>query len=80
MKRPFRARGGEEATETFATLCFEGLRGKADFDEDKVVTVSELFQFVRQHVRSETQFRQNPRMLISTNDTVVLAAIPERRR
>lgn len=64
----------------FSHFVLEGLRGKADSDEDKVVTVGELFRFVRQRVRLEIQFRQNPRILTSTNENVVLAAVPERRR
>jgi hypothetical protein len=64
----------------FSHFVLEGLRGKADFDDDKVVTVGELFRFVREHVRLETQFRQNPRILTSTNDNLVLSSGPARGR
>jgi hypothetical protein len=62
----------------FTHFLLEGLRGKADGDGNRVVTVGELFRFVRQKVRLETQFRQNPRMLPGTNEDLALAGIVSR--
>lgn len=64
----------------FSHFVLEGLHGKADMDGDKLVTVGELFRFVRQQVRLATRFRQNPRILTSTNEYLTLAAVPERKR
>lgn len=33
----------------------------------------ELFRYARQKVQLETQFRQNPRMLTSTNENLAIA-------
>jgi uncharacterized caspase-like protein len=62
----------------FSYFLLEGLRGKADADGDHLVTVGELFRFVRQRVRSETKYRQNPRIVTSDNDNLALAAVPRR--
>ena len=51
----------------------EGLKGKADSNEDRLVSVGELFRFVRQKVRLDTEFKQNPRMLVGANENLALA-------
>lgn len=58
----------------FTHFLLEGLQGKADANGDHLVTVGELFRYVRQKVRWETQFRQNPRALAGTNESLVIAA------
>jgi uncharacterized caspase-like protein len=60
----------------FTHFLVEGMRGKADANTDQLVTVGELFRFVRQKVRFETQFRQNPRLLAGTNENLALAGTP----
>ena len=62
----------------FTYWLLEGLQGKADANGDQLVTVGELFRFVRQRVRFDTQFQQNPRILASTNENLTLAAAPAR--
>jgi len=57
----------------FTYWLLEGLRGQADANGDQLVTVGELFRFVRQRVRLDTQFRQNPRILATTNENLALA-------
>jgi hypothetical protein len=59
----------------FTHFLLEGMEGKADSNFDHLVTVGELFRFVRQKVRFETQFRQNPRVLAGTNESLALAAV-----
>lgn len=44
----------------FTWALLEGLRGKADFNRDNIVTTGEIFQYTRATVRSETKFQQNP--------------------
>jgi hypothetical protein len=41
----------------------------------------ELFRFVRRRVRLDTEYRQNPRMPVGTNEDLALAAVaaPGRR-
>jgi hypothetical protein len=58
----------------FTYWLLEGLQGQADANGDQLVTVGELFRFVRQRVRLDTQFRQNPRILATTNENLALAA------
>lgn len=64
----------------FSHFVLEGLRGKADMDDDKFVTVGELFRFVKQQVRLATRSEQTPQILTSTNEYLALAAVPERKR
>lgn len=44
----------------FSHFLIEGLRGNADKDGDKIVTVSELYNFVYHHVRDYTKMAQTP--------------------
>ena len=59
----------------FTYFLLEGLQGKADLNTDRLVTVGELFSFVRQKVRLETQFKQNPRLIENANESLTLAAV-----
>jgi uncharacterized caspase-like protein len=59
----------------FTHFLLEGMRGKADANNDRLITVGELFRFVRRQVRVETQFNQNPRLLIGTNENLKVAAV-----
>jgi Caspase domain len=63
----------------FTHFLIEGLQGSADTDGDRFVTVAELFSYVRQRVQDETEAKQHPRILINTNDALVMAAVPARR-
>jgi len=63
--------GGGHGIFTWALL--EGLRGGADANEDRLVTAGELFGYVRDRVRMETGFRQNPRALSGLNADLALA-------
>jgi hypothetical protein len=60
----------------FTYFLLEGMRGMADSNVDLVVTVDELFRFVSRRVRLDTDYRQNPRMLLGTNENLVLATVP----
>ncbi len=44
----------------FSHFLIEGLKGAADHDGDRVVTVAELYQFVHQRVRQYTKMAQTP--------------------
>jgi len=57
----------------FTYYLLEGLKGSADTNRDQLVSVGELFRYVRQKVRLDTQFQQNPRMLIGDNENLALA-------
>lgn len=46
----------------FSHFLTRGLKGEADFNKDKIVTVQELFDFVQSNVRSYTGNRQSPVM------------------
>lgn len=65
--------GGGHGIFTWALL--EGLRGEADLNEDRFVTAGELFGYVRNRVRVETGFRQNPRTLPGLNADLPLAVV-----
>jgi len=61
----------------FTWAILEGLRGTADVNRDRVITTSELFDFVSDKVREETNSRQNPRALPGTNRDFPLARLPK---
>jgi hypothetical protein len=63
--------GGGHGIFTWSLL--EGLRGEADSNNDHLVTAGELFDFVRDRVRVETTFTQNPRVLPGQNNDLALA-------
>jgi hypothetical protein len=65
--------GGGHGIFTWALL--EGLRGKADTNSDHFVTAGELFDYVRDRVRAETAFTQNPRALPGLNTDLTLAFV-----
>lgn len=62
----------------FTYYLLEGLRGNADADQDHFVSVGELFRYVRQKVRLDTAFEQNPRMLLGDNENLALAVARSR--
>ena len=62
----------------FTYYVLEGLRGEADTNGDRFVSVGELFRFVRHKVRSDTQFQQNPRMLMGDNEDLSLSVARSR--
>ncbi len=49
----------------FTHYLLEGMRGAADRDGNGIVTVGELFEYVRDNVKRETDYRQHP--LIGAN-------------
>lgn len=57
----------------FTYYVLEGLKGRADTNRDRFVSVGELFRYVRQKVRLDTNFQQNPRMLIGDNENLALS-------
>ncbi len=65
--------GGGHGLFTWALL--EGLRGGADLNSDRFVTAGELFGYVRNRVRVETAFRQNPRVLPGLNADLALSFV-----
>lgn len=65
--------GGGHGVFTWAIL--EGLNGVADVNRDKVVTTGELFDFVSQKVREQTNGRQSPRALAGTNRDFPLTTV-----
>jgi len=65
--------GGGHGVFTYALL--EGLRGQADANADSLITAGELFAYVRDRVRLETGFKQNPRSLYNFSDDFTLAFV-----
>ena len=57
----------------FTYYVLEGLKGSADVNLDRFVSVGELFRYVRQRVRLDTNLRQNPRMLTGDNEHLTLS-------
>jgi uncharacterized caspase-like protein len=57
----------------FTYYVLEGLKGSADSNSDRLVSVGELFRYVRQKVRLDTDFQQNPRMLVGDNENIALS-------
>jgi len=44
----------------FSHFLIRGLKGEADVNNDKIVTIQELFEFVYQNVRTYTGNQQSP--------------------
>ena len=44
----------------FSYFLIEGMKGKADTNQDHIVTIDELYQYIRSGVRSYTKNQQNP--------------------
>lgn len=65
--------GGGHGVFTWSLL--EGMRGAGDLNKDKVVTAGELFDYVSDNVRKETNSRQNPRAQAGTNNDFPLAIV-----
>jgi hypothetical protein len=57
----------------FTYYLLEGLKGRADSNQDRLVSVGELFRYIRQKVRLDTNFLQNPRMLTGSNENLALS-------
>jgi len=57
----------------FTYYVLQGLKGDADTNQDRFVSVGELFRYVRQKVRSDTDSKQNPRMLPGANENLALS-------
>ena len=62
----------------FTYYVLEGLKGRADSNQDRLVSVGELFRYVRQKVRLDTNFLQNPRMLTGANEDLALSVVQSR--
>lgn len=59
----------------FTYYLLEGLRGKADIDEDGVVTVDEAFRFVSDHVPNATNQEQHPLRKGTVTGSFVLSVL-----
>lgn len=59
----------------FTYYLLQGLKGSADVNSDRFVSVGELFRYIRQNVRSDTGSQQNPRMLTGDNENLPLAVV-----
>jgi len=57
----------------FTYYLLEGLKGSADTNGDRLVSVGELFRYVQEKVRFDTKFQQNPRMLMGENENLALS-------
>jgi uncharacterized caspase-like protein len=69
--------GGGHGVFTWAVL--EGLGGVADVNRDRVITTGELFDFVSEKVREQTNGRQSPRALAGTSRDFPLATVSKSR-
>ena len=65
--------GGGHGVFTFSLL--EAFRGAADSNRDSLITAGELFEYVRDRVRVETAFSQNPTALPGLNGNLTLAVV-----
>jgi hypothetical protein len=63
----------------FTHYLLEGLRGAADVDEDSIVRLGEVMEFVRERVRRDTDNAQIPAIGSFAHDRELpMALIPER--
>lgn len=59
----------------FSFNLLQGLRGKADLNKDKLVTIKELYQYVRTRVRAFTHGAQTPVMFGKFNPDMSIAVL-----
>ena len=60
------------------TTCWKGLRGAADSDRDRLVSLGEIMEFVREKVKDATQAQQIPAIGPTSFDrTMPLVVVPE---
>lgn len=59
----------------FTYYLLEGLKGDADINKDRLVSVGELFRYVRHKVQFDTGRRQNPQMLMGDNENLALSVV-----
>ena len=73
--------GGEtwEGHGVFTYYLLKGLLGEADDDRDRIVTVGEVVEYVRDHVRNETGGDQIPAVGLTSFDRELPISIVERR-
>ena len=60
----------------FTHFLLEGMRGNADLDKDGVVSVGELFEYVRDQVKSATGDRQHPAIGTTQFDRKLPVSVP----
>ncbi len=70
------SRWGNHGVFTWALL--EGLKGKADYNGDHIITAGEAFQYTRATVQAATGAMQNPIALPGSSMNLVLAVIPNK--
>jgi len=61
----------------FTHYLLEGLRGKADFNQDQMVRLGELTQYVSDNVRRETRSQQSPISSGNFDINLPLTIVPE---
>lgn len=44
----------------FSYYLIKGLKGEANKDNDKIITVTELYDYVKQNVQTYTSYKQTP--------------------
>ncbi len=59
----------------FSHYLMNGLRGAADADENKIVTISELYSYMYNNVRNYTQNKQSPILIGNYNKNMPVAVI-----
>lgn len=59
----------------FTWMLLEGLNGQADANGNRVITAEELFNFVREQVRTETGSKQNPRLFSNLASGLEIAVL-----
>ncbi|MGA2623304.1 MAG: caspase family protein [Bacteroidota bacterium] len=60
----------------FTYYILEALKGKADFDHDKIIRLGELTQYVSDHVRRDTKAQQSPISSGSFDVNLPLTVVP----
>lgn len=65
--------GGGHGVFTWALI--QGLDGNADMDRDRSISANELFEYVQNYVRKETNSKQNPRLFSSLGGDIEIVSI-----
>jgi uncharacterized caspase-like protein len=61
----------------FSHFLVKGLKGEADANEDRVITIKELFVYVHQNVRTYTGNVQTPTLTGNYDENMPVAIVRE---
>ena len=60
---------------SFTQAVLKGLEGEADFDKNRQVTLGELFPYIQDEIRRETNYKKDPQLAGPKQDDWVMGRV-----